>query len=754
MTDIDLEQAILELVRRPSYQPVKPRVIARRLNVPKEEVPEFKKQIKKMVRRGQLAYGPSHQVKSPEAAAPGEKATNTVTGVFRRTSGGYGFVRPGGTTPGEPAVQDIYVDERDSGDASTGDVVLVRLTKHRGRHPGPAGKIVDVVDRETRRFVGTYFEDARGGMVQVDGTLFSQPITVGDPGASGVQPNDKVVFEMVRFPSYLYPGEGVITEVLGERGKPGVDTLAIIREYGLPDHFPEHVIEQARGETERFDAALGDGRRDFTGETVITIDPADARDFDDAISLEEMPGGHLLLGVHIADVSHFVPQNTTLDREAYDRATSVYLPDRVIPMLPELISNSLASLQPGRVRYTLSAMLEFTPDGVRVGTEVHRAAIKSNRRFSYEQVDQYLADPEPWRKKLGVKVFELLGRMHKLAMILRRRRTERGALELTMPEVKIDLDKQGRVSGAHVVEHTESHQIIEEFMLAANEAVAEMLRDKELFFLRRIHKAPVPRKLKMLTEFISELGFETESLESRFELQKLLNEVKGRPEQHAVNYAVLRSLQRAVYSPQEEGHYALASDCYCHFTSPIRRYPDLTVHRLIIAILEGRKPKNEVGELVIAGEHCSQREERAEAAERELTKVKLLAYLSDRIGEEMEAVITGVESYGIFVQGIDLPAEGRVHVDAMVDDYYRFDRAAHTLSGHRSGNTFRLGDKVRVVVARVDIDRRELDFRLVQHQQGAAARAASPGRKRKTSTKAGRAGKKPSKRPDKRKKRR
>ncbi|NUQ64168.1 MAG: ribonuclease R [Pirellulales bacterium] len=748
---LDLEQAILELVRRPNYQPVKPRVIARRLNIPKDQVPEVKKQIKKMVRRGQLAYGASHLVKSPDAAGTQERPAGTISGVFRRTSGGYGFVRPSSSAPGEPAPQDIYIDQRDAGDASTGDVVLVQLTKHRGRHPGPAGKITEVVDRETRRFVGTYYEDAAGGMVQVDGTLFSQPIAVGDPGASGVQPNDKVVFEMVRFPSYLHPGEGVITEVLGERGKPGVDTLAIIREYGLPDKFSEDVLDEARQEADRFEAAGPEGRRDLTRETVVTIDPVDARDFDDAISLEPMPNGHWLLGVHIADVSDFVRPNTALDREAYDRGTSVYLPDRVIPMLPELISNSLASLQPGKVRYTLSALMEFTPEGIRVGTEIHRAAIKSNRRFSYEQVDEFLADREPWRKKLGVKVFELLGRMHTLAMILRRRRAERGALELSMPEVKIDLDKQGQVSGAHVVEHTESHQIIEEFMLAANEAVAEMLRDNELPFLRRIHKSPVPRKLKVLTEFIAELGFETESLESRFELQKLLKMAVGRPEQHAVNYAVLRSLQRAVYSPQEEGHYALASDCYCHFTSPIRRYPDLTIHRQIVGLLDGRKSKSDFGQLVIAGDHCSQREERAESAERDLTKVKLLAYLSDRLGEEMEGIVTGVESYGIFVQGIELPAEGLVHVDAMVDDYYRFDRAAHTLSGHRSGNTFRLGDKVRVVVTRVDVDRRELDFRLVQHQKGAAARATVAGGKRKGPVKVGKERKASKRRTERRK---
>ena len=282
-----------------------------------------------------------------------------------------------------------------------------------------------------------------------------------------------------------------------------------------------------------------------------------------------------------------------------------------------------------------------------------------------------------------------------------------------MREVKIDLDRDGQVCGAHLVENTESHQIIEEFMLAANEAVAGLLHKNELHFLRRVHQAPDPRKLKALTEFVGSLGLTTDSLESRFELQRLLYAVSGQPGEHAVNYAVLRSLQRAIYSPQEEGHYALASECYCHFTSPIRRYPDLTIHRLLDAVLFGKKPRNDFGELAVLGEHCSDRERRAEAAERELTKVKLLNYLATRIGEEMDGVVTGVEEYGLFVQGIQLPAEGLVHVASLQDDYYRYERASHTLTGHRAGNSYRLGDLVRVMVARVDVDRRELDLRIV-----------------------------------------
>jgi ribonuclease R len=343
--------------------------------------------------------------------------------------------------------------------------------------------------------------------------------------------------------------------------------------------------------------------------------------------------------------------------------------------------------------------------------------------------------------------------MHELAMILRRRRLARGALELSMDEVKVDLDRQGRVTGAHKVENTVSHQIIEEFMLAANEAVARRLADAEWLFLRRVHHSPDPRKLQVLTEFVNALGFSVESLQSRFELQKLLREVHGRPQQHAVNYALLRSLQRAVYSPEEEGHYALASDCYCHFTSPIRRYPDLTIHRLLELLLRGGKPHNDFSQLAALGEHCSQRERRAEEAERELTKVKLLNYLSGRIGLEMDAIITGVEQYGLFAQGIDLPAEGLIHVASLADDYYQYDRRSHTLSGRRSDNQFRLGDRVRVVVAQVDVDRRELDFRLVARRAKAGDDGHADRPKREKKTRSG-PGRKKDKTPGTRKKRR
>ena len=720
----ELENTLLTHVRGPNYRPVKPRVLLKQLNLLEEQFRDLKMTVKRLVKKGQLSYGANHLV-----GMPGEKQDNVMTGIFRRTQSGFGFVRATGSKPSDDRRQDVYIPANRAGDAATGDTVLVRLsTKRAGDRPNPLGEIVRVLERETHQFVGSYLEDAGVGYVQVDGTLFTQPVAVGDPGAKNAQPGDKVVFEMVRFPSHLHNGEGVLTEVLGPRGSPGVDTLSIIREFNLPEAFPDEVLAEARRQAESFDESVA-GRLDLSNETIITIDPADARDFDDAISLARMENGNWRLGVHIADVAHFVPENSVLDHEARERGTSTYLPDRVLPMLPEIISNSLASLQPDRVRYAKTAFLEFTPEGLRVASEFHSSAIRSKRRFSYEEVDDYLAHRKAWLRKLTPEVHTLLAHMHELAMVLRGRRLKRGALELSMQEVKLDLDKDGHVTGAHVVVNTESHQIIEEFMLAANEALAEHLAEHKLDFLHRVHTPPDPRKLQALSSFVRELGYDVESLESRFELQALLTKVQGQPDAHAVNYAVLRSLQRAIYSPEEEGHYALASKCYCHFTSPIRRYPDLTAHRLLNALLARHKPKSDMTELLALGEHCSDRERRAEAAERELTKVKLMAYLATRIGEEMDAVITGVEEFGLFARGLELPAEGLIRVASLADDYYRFERASHSLTGHRAGNRFRLGDVIRVSVARVDVDRRELDFRLVQRKKQ-APRVAKPARTR------------------------
>ncbi|TWT32011.1 ribonuclease R [Blastopirellula retiformator] len=715
-----LEQTLLAHIQKSTYQPVKPKVIAKQLNLAEEDLKTLKRAIKRLLKKGHIVYGASHLI--IRAGADKAKTSKTIVGRFHRTAKGFGFLRPLGTPKSAEKTADIYVPAKRTADAATGDTVRIRLFKTRGStgESKICGEVIEIVERETHRFVGTYGESHGYALVQVDGNVFSEPILVGDPGVKGARIDDKVVIEIVRFPSHFHEGEGVIVEVLGARGAPGVDLLSVMREYDLPQEFPEAALEVAREMADKFDESIGEGRRDITAETIITIDPIDARDFDDAISLTRLDNGHWVLSVHIADVAHFVPEGSALDVEARNRATSIYLPDMVIPMLPEIISNNLASLQPDKVRYAKTAKIEFTPDGARVHTEVFKSAIKSKRRFTYEEVDDYLEDREAWKEKLTPQVHKLLADMHELAMMLRERRFQRGSIELIMPELKLDLDKDGQVTGAHVEKNTESHQIIEEFMLAANEAVAEKLHDKELFFLRRVHDSPEVNKLEALTEFVRDVGIECDSLHSRFEIIRVLEKVRDLPEQAAVNYATLRSMKKAIYSPEEIGHYALASECYCHFTSPIRRYPDLTIHRMYNELDEGKKPVQDYDAMMAEGEHCSEREQRAASAERDLVKIKLLNHLSQKIGMEMEAVITGVESFGLFVQGLELPADGLININSLQDDYYKYDRTTHSLVGHRSGNAYRLGDKLKVAIARVDLEKRELDFRLIELEEHAA----------------------------------
>lgn len=721
----DLEGSILAVVVHSSYQPLKAKALARKLRVPAGLYDRFKTALRSLIKAGRLEVGKNQSIR------PAGSAHGTITGHFRKTSGGFGFVRPH-VTVGK--AEDIYIPQESVGDAATGDAVQVRVGQRPRRNDlGPRGEIVRVLERATHQFVGTYFERDGEAFVRVDGTVFSHSVYVGDPAAKGARPEDKVVFEMLRFPSPEDRGEGVITEILGPRGQPGVDTMSIIRAYGLPDHFREDALEEARVHAAEFSERDLLGREDLTGWMTITIDPADARDFDDAVSLTQDPkSNHWLLGVHIADVGHFAPPGSALDREAKSRATSVYLPQRVVPMFPEIISNGLASLQEGKVRYVKSVLIDLTPMGVTTEVRFSNAAIRVKRRFSYEQASELLKaqntrlaprEDGPSQSEgpaFNPEIMELLGRMRDLATILHKRRLKRGALELNMPQVELEYDSEGRVVGAHFQKHDISHQIIEEFMLAANEAVADHLDSRDIDFLRRVHPAPEPTKLKAFAEFARILGYKVQRDTDRFALQRILHNSANKPEAHAVHYALLRSLKQAVYSPDKEDHYALASANYCHFTSPIRRYPDLVVHRLLDQLLRRGKVGSDHDELAVLGAHCSKMERRAEAAERELVKLKLLTYMSERLGIELEVVITGVADYGFYGQAESLPVEGLVHISTLPDDYYYFEEASHTLIGKRSNRRYRLGDKVHVQVVHVDLQRRQLDFRVREKKRGSA----------------------------------
>jgi len=694
------DDEIVKYVSRPDYLPVKIKVLARKLGVPAADYKAFRDQVRRLIEEGRLQFGRARTVR---VGYP----SGTVVGVYRHIRAGHGVVRPIGEVSQWP---EIHILPGDALDAASGDEVLVRI---RRRGPRVLGTIIKIIERAADKFVGTYFEYGGPSYVRVDGDIFHQPIRIEDGSAKGVKQDEKVVIEMLRFPSSRRWGEATIVEVLGGYDEPGVDTLSIIREFGLPDTFSKEALEEAKQAAEQFDETKLLGRRDFTAETIVTIDPADAHDFDDAVHVKRLENGNWELGVHIADVSYFVKPGSAMDREAKERGTTVYLPGKVLHMLPPEIAGNLASLIEGAVRYTKTVLVEISPEGTILHTQIMPSAIKVTKRLDFDTVNEALAHPRRWRDRLPAEVLELLKRMQELAALLRERRIERGFLELDLPEVKLELDEQGRFKAARLVTQDESHRIIEEFMLTANEAVAQYLADRDLPFLRRTHEEPEPHKLKAFAEFVRALNYRIDSPQSRAELQAVLRESMDRPERYAVHYSLLRSMKRAEYSPDIIGHYGIASECYCHFTSPIRRYPDLLVHRVLERHWKRGKVKMDERELYALGQHCTYTERRAADAEAELIKLKILTHLADRVGVRVPATITSVHDFGFFAQLDRYYVEGLVHVRTLGYERFRFDPDNYTLRGTRSGRIFRLGDRVQVRVAHVDLNKRKLELHLL-----------------------------------------
>jgi len=767
MSNALLIEKVLVFVTSPEYRPMKPRMMAKVLKLPEDQYRDLRRVIKHLVSQGRVIYGANHLIlpvnkvgqirprSVPEAeSAQGDRVmapSGEVVGIFRAApSMGYGFVEVPRSYPtanagsvldgqtGEDSVAktppksdlpvklpDIFIPETRKLNAMDGDTVKVQLRRpmRSGQRAGKEtprhvsgrleGEIVEIVARKNREFTGTFQTDGQKSYVWLDGAKLERPVSIGDVRGLPLENNDKVVVELVKFPDEFQSGEAVILKVLGSMRNPAVDTMAVMIQFSLPEEFPEEVIEDARAQADRFsEDVIPEGRRDLTAVPTLTIDPVDARDFDDAISLCKNERGNWELQVHIADVAFFVPAGSVLDQEARNRGNSVYLPDRVIPMLPETISNHLASLQPDRKRLAKTVFMEYSPEGVLLHAEVYNSVIRNAYRFNYEQIDQYLVDPEPWKERLSSPIFQLVRDMHTLAMQLRGIRKRDGSIELTLPEVKVDLDKLGKVKGAHVVHHTESHQMIEEFMLAANQAVASWLDRLKLPLLRRAHAPPDMMKIRRLNQFIRALGIPADEMQDRFEIQRVIDSVKGSTTEFAVNYAILKSMSKAVYQCEFERHYALNMTHYCHFTSPIRRYPDLVVHRIVDKLVQGQKASENTEVLEQLGEHCSHTEQNAESAERELVRVKLLHFLEKRVGEMLTGIVWGVKQNGLVVRGIEIPVDGMVPLDRLPPDRYRYDRDTHTLEGYRTGNQFRLGDELIVRVERVDLARRHLDFRL------------------------------------------
>ncbi len=695
------KERIIKLLKHSDYAPLKLGQLAKALGVNPEAYPQFKEAFDQLRQAGHVVIGARNLVSLPCLAGQ-------IVGTFRANPKGFGFV-----TPREPNSHgDLFIPPSATGDAMTGDIVIVKV-KRQGKRGGQmqySGEVIEVLERAQNRFVGTLLKHPEAWIVQPDGASFFEPISVDDVGAKGAKEKDKVVVEILSYPTEKYLARGVIIEVLGKAGQYESEIQSIIRQYHLPGEFETDCIEQARQGAAQFNPEELNHRNNITDKVIITIDPPDAKDFDDAISLEKNADGNWVLGVHIADVSHFVQQDSPLDAEAKERGNTVYLPGKTIPMLPEILSNGICSLQPDQKRFVKSAYLTYDQKGNVVSRSFANSIMCSKQRLTYQKADRIL---KGHTKNVKPEVIELLKDMETLARVIEQRRRKNGMIHLDLPEIQLKMDKSGRVVGAYPADTSYPHTIIEMFMVEANEAVASLLDRLNLAFIRRIHPEPDVMSMKNLAKLLKGFGFSLPRNPDRRAIQDILAAVKGADCSFAVNLAVLRSFEKAQYAPLHIGHYALASTHYCHFTSPIRRYADLAVHRVLEYYLQKRPDlARDVSaglDLTEIGKHITFTEQRAEDAEKELTTVLILQMLSKKIGEELDCVVSGLTGFGVFVQSRKFGIEGLIRMGDLGQDYWKYNTKAQCIVGQRSGCSIRLGQAIKVRIASVNVPARQLN---------------------------------------------
>ena len=695
------KERIIKLLKHTDYAPLKLGQLAKALGVSTEDYPQFKSAFDQLRQAGHVVIGAKNLVSLPSLAGQ-------IVGTFRANPKGFGFV-----TSREPNSHgDLFIPPTATADAMTGDIVIVKVKRqgNRGGQMQYSGEVIEVIERAQNRFVGTLLKHPEAWIVQPDGSSFFEPISVDDVGAKGAREKDKVVVEILSYPTEKYLARGVIIEVLGKAGRYESEIQSIIRQYHLPGEFDEECLEQARQGAAEFSPEELNHRDNITEKVIITIDPPDAKDFDDAISLEKNSDGNWVLGVHIADVSYFVPQDTPLDSEAKVRGNSVYLPGKTIPMLPEILSNGICSLQPDQKRFVKSVYLTYDQKGNVVSRSFANSTMCSTQRLTYQKADSIL---KGHTKDAGPEVIALLKNMETLSRAIEQRRTKNGMIHLDLPEIQLEIDKSGRVVGAHPGDDSYPHTIIEMFMVEANEAVASLLDRLNLSFIRRIHPEPDAMSMTNLAKLLKAFGFSLPRNADRAAIQDLLAAVKGADCSFAVNLAVLRSFEKAQYAPLHIGHYALASRHYCHFTSPIRRYADLLVHRLLEYYLQNRPESardDTAGlDLTEIGKHITFTEQRADYAEKELTTVLILQMLSKKIGEELDCVVTGLTSFGVFVQSRKLGIEGLIRMADLGQDHWKYNAKTLCIVGQRSGFNIRLGQAIKVRIASVNVPARQLN---------------------------------------------
>ncbi|WP_270573025.1 ribonuclease R [Bacillus glycinifermentans] len=699
---------LLAFMKEEAYKPLTVQELEEMLEI--TDADEYKELVKALVtleEKGLIVRTRSNRYGLPEKM-------NLIKGKISAHAKGFAFL-----LPEDPSLDDVFIPPSELGTAMNGDTVLVRLSTQTGGTK-KEGTVIRIVERNIETVVGTYTETKSFGFVIPDDKKITNDIFIPKHAKNGAVEGHKVVVRLTSYPEGRMSAEGEVVEILGHKNDPGIDILSVIHKHGLPGEFPPEAMEQANETPETIDENDLKGRRDLRDQTIVTIDGADAKDLDDAVTVTKLKNGHYKLGVHIADVSHYVTEGSPIDKEAYERGTSVYLVDRVIPMIPHRLSNGICSLNPKVDRLTMSCEMLINKQGQVVEHEIFQSVIKTTERMTYSDVNKILVDDDEELKQKYEALVPMFKDMEELAAVLREKRMARGAVDFDFKEAKVLVDEEGKAKDVVLRERSTAEKLIEEFMLVANETVAEHFHWMNVPFIYRIHEDPDQEKLQRFLEFVTTFGYVIKGTAGNIHpkaLQKVLDDVRDTPEEAVISTVMLRSMKQAKYDPQSLGHFGLSTEFYTHFTSPIRRYPDLIVHRLIRTYLIQGKTDEATREkwahlLPDIAEHTSNMERNAVDAERGTNDLKKAEYMMDKIGEEFDGVISSVTNFGMFVE-LPNTIEGLVHVSFMTDDFYRFDEQHFAMIGERTGNVYRIGDEITVRVVDVNKEERNIDFEIV-----------------------------------------
>lgn len=705
---MEKQELILNFMKDENYTPMKAKEIAMFLGVPKKEYNQFLDTIKYLEENYKIVKNKKNRYR-----LIGE---NFVEGTYRKNQRGFGFVKI------ENREDEIYIAKEDSLNALNGDRVLIEITEEQNKVKRAEGKIKKIIKHEKETVVGTFQESRNFGFVVPDDKAFGTDIFISKGKFLNAKNNQKVVVKITKYPQRGKNAEGEIVEVLGSIDEAGVDMLSLIKEYDLPSEFPENVIEEAKKYGDKIDGKEIQNRIDCREHIIFTIDGEDAKDLDDAVRVIKLDNGNYRLDVHIADVSHYVREGSLLDREAQIRGTSVYMLSRVIPMLPKELSNGICSLNAGEDRLTLSCSMEINNKGEVVSAEVYKGVINVTERMNYHDVQKILDKSDENVLKKYEKYIHNFELMAELAQILKERRLEQGYLNLDIPESKIDLDENGKVIHIGKYETSFSNEIIEQFMLSANETIAEKFYWLEAPFIYRVHEDPDIEKVKELNKFLYNFGLKIRIANEKIypkEVSKILEEIKGKEEEKVVSTLILRTLKIARYEAENKGHFGIASKYYCHFTSPIRRYPDLFIHRIISKYLEENYVVSDKfiedfkQKAIDRAKASSEREKVATKAERDSEDMKKAEFMQDKIGQEFDGIISSVTQFGIFVE-LENTVEGLIRFENLGNEYFIYDEERKRLIGENSNKVYKIGDKVKIRVISANKLLRQIDFEIVE----------------------------------------